>query len=114
MGLESATRKVGEVTILDLQGEVLAGPGSDSLSACLQELATQGARRIVLNLANVVKMDTSGISSIVRAFVSIDRNGGKLALLNVRGRVRMVLDMTRLLNVFPTFEEEALALASLS
>ena len=113
MGLEISTRKLGDVTILDLQGEVIAGAASDALSNSLQELVAQGARKILLNLANVAKLDTTGISSIVRGFVSLQREGGKLALLNVRGRVRMVLDMTRLLNVFPNFENEGVALASL-
>lgn len=112
MGLEISIRKRDAVTILDLQGQVTAGAESDSLGNCLQELAVQGKARIILNLANVGKMDTSGISSIVRAFVTVDRNGGKLALLNVRGRVRMVLDMTRLLNVFPTFDDEGVAVGS--
>lgn len=113
MSLEISIRKRDGVTIVDLQGQVTAGPESDSLGNCLQELAAQGTRKVVLNLANVAKMDTSGISSIVRALVSLGRAGGKLALLNARGRVRMVLDMTRLLNVFSNFKDEALAVASL-
>jgi anti-anti-sigma factor len=113
MSLEITIRKRDAVTILDLQGQVTAGQESDSLGNCLQELAGQGAKKVLINLAKVEKMDTSGISSIVRAFVSLGRDGGKLALLNARGRVRMVLDMTRLLNVFPNFEDEALAVLSL-
>ncbi len=114
MSLEISIRKSGEVTIVDLQGEIMAGAGGDSLSKCLRELIAQGARKILLNLGNVVKMDTSGISSVVRAYVSLQRDGGKFALLNVLGRVRMVLDMTRLLNVIPNFADEAHALDSLA
>lgn len=113
MSLEISNRKLDGAIILDLRGDVLAGTSSDSLGNCLQELARERGQRVVLNLANVTKLDTSGISAIVRAFVSLDRNGGKLALLNVRGRVRMVLDMTRLLNVFAAFDDEAAALFSL-
>ena len=113
MALEISTRKIGDVTILDLQGEVIAGAGSDALSSSLQELVAQGARKILLNLGNVAKLDTTGISALVRGFVSLDRAGGKLALLNVQGRVRLVLDMTRLLNVFPNFDNEGVAIARL-
>jgi anti-anti-sigma factor len=113
MALAIAARKLGDVTILDLQGEAVAGPGSELLSNSLQELAAQGARKIVLNLAAVEKIDTTGISAIVRGFVTLERLGGKLILLNVRGRVRLVLEMTRLLNVFPNFDNEGVALNSL-
>lgn len=113
MSLEISVRQLGAITILDLQGQITAGKESDALGDELQELAKQDRPKIVLNLAGVAKMDTSGISSIVRAFVSVDRKGGKLVLLNVRGYVRLVLDMTRLLKVLPTFEDEAAVLASL-
>ena len=114
MSLEISVRQRDAITILDLKGQVMAGKESDALGDRLQELAQQDKPKIVLNLAGVAKMDTSGISSVVRAFVSVDRKGGKLVLLNVRGYVRLVLDMTRLLRVLPTFEDEAAAIASLS
>ena len=102
MSLEISVRQRDSITILDLKGQVMAGKESDALGDRLQELAALEKPKIVLNLAGVAKMDTSGISSVVRAFVSIDRKGGKLVLLNVRGYVRLVLDMTRLLRVLPT------------
>jgi anti-sigma B factor antagonist len=114
MSLEITIRKRDAVTIIDLQGQVIAGPESDSLGHCLQGLADQGTRKVILNLAKVEKMDTSGISAVVRAFVSLGREGGKMALLNAHGRVRMVLEMTRLLNVFPNYDDEALALLSMA
>lgn len=114
MSLEIQIRKRDGVTILELQGQVTAGRESDSLGNSLQELAAQGEKKVVINLAKVEKMDTSGISAMVRAFVSLGRDGGKLVLLNVHGRVRMVLEMTRLLNVFPNFDDEAVAIHHLS
>lgn len=109
MSLEIKMRKRDDVTILDLQGQVTAGPESDSLGSSLQQLVEQGTRKVIVNLAKVEKMDTSGISAIVRAVVSLGRGGGKLALLRAGGRVRMVLEMTRLLKVFPSFEDESIA-----
>jgi len=105
-----STRRIDSVTLLDLEGRLILGSATDSLGATLQDLVAKGARKIVLNLNAVTQVDTTGISTIVRAFVSLERSGGKLALCHLSERVRMVLDLTRLLNVIPNFPDEAGAL----
>jgi len=66
----------------------------------------------LLNLANVTQLDSSGISAIIGAHVSLSRQGGSLKLLCPRGRVRAVLRVIRLPDIIPTFDDEAQALAS--
>lgn len=106
-------RRVDDVTILDLEGRLLLGQATESLGECLQGSITKGARKLLLNMKGVSQMDTTGISTIVRAFVSLQRAGGKLGLCHLSERVRLVLDLTRLLNVMPNFADEAEALAHL-
>lgn len=108
-----STRRADDVMILDVEGRLVLGAATESLSNALQEAIAKGARRLLLNMKGVVQLDTTGISTIVRAFVSIERAGGRLGLFHVTERVRQVLDLTRLLNVIPSFTNEADALAKI-
>ncbi len=112
MGLQISTRESGDVTILDLQGRATIGVDSDLLSDHLQMLIANGVRKLLLNLANLTQLDSSGISAITATSVSLSRQRGSLKLLRPRGRVRTVLRVIHLLDTIPTFEDEAQALAS--
>jgi anti-sigma B factor antagonist len=112
VNLQIIARKSGDVTILDLQGRVTIGVSNDLLIARLRELLDDGVRKVLINLENVPAMDSSGISSLVRSFVTLQRTGGSLRLLHPVGHVREVLELTRLLHSIPNFDDEAQAIAS--
>ena len=112
VGLQISVRESGDVTILDLQGRATIGVDSKLLSGHLQRLIVNGARKLLLNLADVTQLDSSGISVITGTYVSLGRQGGSLKLLSPCGRVRTVLRVIRLLDIIPTFEDETKALAS--
>ena len=112
MGLQLSTRASGDVTILDLQGKATIGVDSDLLSGHLQMLIASGARKLLLNLADLTQLDSSGISAITGTYVSLASQGGSLKLLRPSGRVRAVLRVIHLPDIIPTFEDEAQALAS--
>jgi len=112
-GAQISTRRTDDVVILDLEGRLVLGAATESLGNALQEAVAKGARRLLLNMKGVTQVDTTGISTIVRAFVSLQRSGGKLGLFHVSDRVRQILDLTRLLNVIPSSADEAEALAKI-
>lgn len=112
MGLQISSRKLGEVTVLDVRGRATLGAGNDALSAELRKLAEAEAGDVLVNLAGVSQVDSSGISTIVRTFVTLERRGGKLKLLSPTGHVRDVLELTRLIQSIPTYYDESAALAS--
>ena len=112
MGLQIAIRASGDVTILDLQGKATIGADCDLLSGHLQMLIASGVRNLLLNLAELTQVDSSGISAIAATYVSLRGQGGSLKLLRPSGRVRAVLRVIHLLDAVPTFENEAQALAS--
>ena len=112
MDLQISIRESGDVTILDLQGRATIGANSDLLSGQLQKLVANGVRKLLLNLADVTQLDSSGISAIIGAYVSLSRQGGSLKLLCPCGRFQAVLRVIRLPDIIPTFEDEAQALAS--
>ena len=112
MGLQILIRESGDVTILDLQGRATIGIDSDLLIGHLDKLVATGVRKLLLNLADLTQLDSSGISAIFEAYVSLRRQGGTLKLLCPWGRVRAVLRVIRLPDIIPTFEDETQALAS--
>jgi anti-sigma B factor antagonist len=113
MGLQISIRESGDVTVVDLRGKSTLNDGeSDFLSKQLRDLVSDGKRKLLLNLADLIQVDSSGVGVIVEAYVSLDRKGGELKLLAPRGRVREVLKVFRLLDVLPSFDDETQALAS--
>jgi anti-anti-sigma factor len=112
VGLQVSIWESADVTILDLQGRATIDRGNDLLSSHLRKLIGDGTRKVLLNLAGVPQVDSSSISTIVRAFVSLGHQGGSLKLLRPRGSVRMVRETLHLLDAIPSFEDEAEAVAS--
>lgn len=112
MGLRILTRKSGNVTILDVLGRIVIGVNSDSFRAELRKLAESKPCDVIVNLAGVTQVDSSGISILVQSFVTLKRDGGSLKILNPTGYVREVLEVTGLVNCLPTYTDEATALAS--
>ena len=112
MGLQITKRVSGKVTILDLQGRIIIGSGNDALAAELRRFAEAGPSDVLVNLAGVAQIDSSGISTLVRSFVTLERQGGGLKILNPTGHVKEVLELTRLIHSIPAFAVEAKAIAA--
>ena len=113
VGLQISIRESGDVTILDLQGRsTINGGESELLNSRLKKLVASGVRKLLLNLADLTQVDSSGVSIIVGTYVSLRARGGDLKLLCPCGRVLEVLRILHLLEMIPSFEDEAQALAS--
>jgi anti-sigma B factor antagonist len=112
MGLQISLRKSGNVTIVDVQGHITSGPTGDSFRAELRRLAETTPGDVLINLAEVTQMDSSGIGALVQSFVMLTRGGGSLKLLNPVGKVLEVLEVTRLSAALAIYADEASALAS--
>jgi anti-sigma B factor antagonist len=110
--LQISIRESGDVTIVDVRGRATIGVGRFLLSAHLRKLVAKGARKLLLNLADVRQLDSSGISPVIGTYLCLSRQGGSLKLVCPRGRVQDVLRIMRVAEFIPTFEDEAQALAS--
>ena len=78
----------------------------------LQKLIARGVRKLLLNLADLTQVDSSGLGVIVGTCVSLRRQGGDLRVLRPTGLVLEVFKVLRLLDAIASFEDEAQALAS--
>ena len=112
MSLHISIREIGDVTILDLRGKSTISGESELFSGHLQKLAAKGASKLLLNMADLSQIDSSGVSVIIQAYTSLKRCGGDLKLLCPGGRVLQVLIVLHLLDIIPSFDDEAQALAS--
>ena len=113
VGLDISIRESGDVTILDLRGRLtISGGESELLSGHLKELVAKGVRKLLLNMADLSQVDSSGVGIIIGTYVSLKRHGGDLRLLRPGGRVLQVLTVLHLLDIVPSFDDEAQALAS--
>ena len=110
--LDLKERQAGDVTILDLSGEVRIGEGSVALRDSIRNLADQGKKKVLLNLAGVKYMDSTGVGELIANYTTITRNGGQLKLLNLTDRIQNLLVITKLLTVFDSYDNEAEALKS--
>jgi len=105
-------RQAGDVTVLDMSGKVTIGEGSVALRTAIRRVLEEGKRRILLNLAGVGYIDSSGIGELVSSFTAINKEGGQLKLLNLTQKLQDLLAITKLLTVFDVYESEADALNS--
>jgi anti-sigma B factor antagonist len=114
MSVKLTTHEKGDVIIVDVSGRLTLGEGTSVLRTMMRELVEGGSRRIVLNMADVTYMDSSGIGELVAAYTTIATAGGAVKLLNLAKRVHELLYITKLYTVFESFEDEASAVGSFS
>ncbi len=107
-------RQAGDVTILDLDGKVTIGEGSVALRGAIRRLLGEGKNKILLNLASVGYVDSSGIGELVSSYTAVNKEGGTLKLLKLTQKIQDLLAITKLLTVFDVFDDEGEALSSYS
>ena len=110
--LEINERRRDGIVILDLTGKIIIGDGSRLLSAAVGRLIQSGERRIILNLAAATSVDSSGIGELVSRHTTTRNAGGRLILLNLPRKIRDLLTVTRLLDIFESYEDEESAVSS--
>ena len=112
MSLTIATREVSHVTILDIEGRIILGPEIGELRNAVRDLVAQGKKKIILNLAHVDYLDSSGVGELVACFTTLRNAGGELKLLNLTQKVHDVLHVTKLYTVFDIKDDEFPAVKS--
>ena len=109
--LNISERQDGETTILDLEGKILLGETSMALREAIRRLLESGKKRILLNLAGVSAIDSSGLGNLVSCYATAQREGAKLALYGLSERISDIMAVTKLVTVFDLYEDEKAATA---
>ena len=105
-------RSVGNVTILDVAGNVTLNDGAEQVRDKVRSVLQQGQKFVLVNLAAVSYMDSAGLGELVQAYSTVAKQGGKLKLVNPTKRLRDLLVITKLATVFDSFDDETVAVAS--
>ena len=112
MHLRATHRDAGQSTVVDLSGKITLGEGSALLRKTVRGLLDDKRTHIVLNLADVDYIDSSGIGELVSAYTTVKGRGGELKLLHLTKKVHDLLQLTKLYTVFDVYTEESAALSS--
>ena len=112
MSVKLSLRQVGDVTVIDAVGRITLVEGSSSFRDTIKDLVSKGNKKMLLNLAEVSYIDSSGIGELVSGFTTVSNAGGSLKLLNLTKRIQDLLQITKLYTIFEVFDDEAAALAT--
>jgi anti-sigma B factor antagonist len=106
-------RRLDDVVVLDLSGRITIGEGTVILRDTIRKLLEAGDRKFILNLSNCDYIDSSGLGELVTSFTTVRNAGGELKLVNLTRRVQDLLQITKLLTVFESYNDETEAVKSL-
>jgi anti-sigma B factor antagonist len=106
------TRAVGTITILDLHGPLMAGQDDAAVRNAIRVAFDTGARTVILNMADVPSIDSSGVAALASGHMTATNRAGHLKLCNLTQKLKDVFLIMRLNTVFDSYASEAEAIAS--
>ena len=106
MALDIQQREREGIVILKLEGRITVGSEAGVLREKIAALNAAGTRNIVLDMAQVAYIDSTGLGALVMCATSLRKNQGNLKLLNLDRRSIDLLVMTKLDTIFEIFNDE--------
>jgi anti-sigma B factor antagonist len=110
--LNLTIRQVGDVTIVDAAGRIVMGEAASSFRDAIHGLTVAGHKKVLVNLADVAYIDSSGMGEMVSGYTTLVKQGGVLKLLKLNKRVYELLQVAKVHTIFEVHDDEAKALAS--
>jgi len=114
MPLKMTDREVGGVTVVALDGRIVLGEETNAFREKIKALLAEGKKKILLNLANITLIDSTGLGTLVSAHHSASTRGASVRLCNLGTKFQDVLQVTKLLTVFDVSDTEADGVRSFS
>ena len=112
MSFKATSREIGDVTVIDMDGRITLGEGSALLRDLVRQYLGKGRKKILLNLAGITYIDSTGLGELVSGYRLMKSEDGEIKLLNLNKKVSDLLQITKLYTVFDIHSQEAQALAS--
>ena len=107
-------RLVSDVALLHITGRITLTDGGPAFAETLQRLIQEGRTKIVIDVGDVPYIDSTALGSILRTHVTLTRLGGAVKFLRMKGHVRELFEVTKLLTIFETFDSDAAAVRSMA
>ena len=114
MALNITSGEVSGVAVVWLDGRIVLGEETLALREKVKGLLGEGKKKLVLDLKNVMFIDSAGLGALVAAHTSARSNGATLRLCNLGTRANELLQLTRLVTIFEISNSEADAVKSFS
>ena len=105
-------REDGNVTVIDISGKLMGGEDADVFRDLIHELLENGRKKIVVNLASLKWINSSGVGILITGYTTMRKNKGDLKLLNVSKKIESILYVTKLNLIFECFDDEHEAIRS--
>ena len=112
MSLQAYTRIDSGVAVIELEGRVTLGEGSSLMRDAILDALAKGYKNILLDLENVSYIDSAGLGELVGCDAFADAKGANIKLVHLQKKVKGLLQITKLITIFETFEDENLAVKS--
>lgn len=112
MSLSFIDWETSGVTVLNLSGALTLGAGTRVFRQLIEDAITLGKKKVILNMAEVFRIDSTGLGELVTAHIRMLRAGGKLKLIRLPQRTHELVQLTRLHSVFEFFNDEESAVKS--
>jgi len=106
------SEKYGAV-IVELKGNVMGGPDAQDFSNLLHGLLDEDKKNVIVDLANVKFMNSSGLGMLISGFTTMKNGGGTFKLVNATERINSLLVITKLITIFENYDSIDAAVESL-
>src|SRR5579863_1207077 len=110
MPVQMTNREVDGVCVVTLEGRIVLGEESHTFREKMKHVLAEGKKKIVLNVANIKYIDSSGLGALVAVHYSAKTQGASMCLCNLGNKFYEVLQITKLLTVFDVYDTEAAAI----
>ena len=99
------------VVVLEPKGKIMGGPDATVLHDKLHDFIKEDKKKVVIDLAKVDWMNSTGLGILISGLTTLRNNGGELKLANVTEKIQSLLTITKLITVFESFDsvEEAVS-----
>jgi anti-sigma B factor antagonist len=113
MDLQISVRKAAGASVIDLNGELDAYT-SPRFREVMLDLIDDGGAKLVISMANVEYIDSSGLGALVGGLKRASERQGKIVIVCTSPQVRKVFEITGLEKVFPLYDSEDTAIKALA
>src|SRR5258707_15112333 len=110
--MEISVRNVGNIAVIDLGGNLILRENADELFERIQQMTNVGSSQILINLTQLIRMDSYGIGILIKSFKHAKGLNGHLKVSNPTAFVRQLLTISGLMTLMEVFDNESTALAS--
>lgn len=106
------TKEINDVTVIELDGNMIGGPDASALNDYLHELITKDKKNVVIDLKSVSFINSSGLGMLIGGMTTMRNSGGEMKLANASKKIENLLEMTKLHKVFDIHKNINEAVAS--